>query len=76
MKLNQIANDEKFTSYLLTENDNFKKYAIVGKEDDTVEISCRDKMTDQIHSVYLRKIDIKNLYETLKGEENEEEALR
>ena len=71
MKLNQIASDEKFTSYLLMETDNFKKYVIVGKEDDTVEISCRDKITDQIYSVYLRKIDIKNLYETLKEEEND-----
>lgn len=68
MKLNQIASDEKFTSYLLMETDNFKKYVIVGKEDGTVVISCRDKMADQIHSVYLRKIDIKNLYETLKEE--------
>lgn len=69
MKLNKISEDKKFTSYLLMETDNFKKYVIVGKEDDTVEISCRDKMTDQIYSVYLRKIDIKNLYETLKEEE-------
>lgn len=66
MKLNKIANDKKFISYLLMETDGFKKYVIVGKEDDTVTISCRDKMTDEIYSVYLRKIDIKNLYETLK----------
>lgn len=69
MKLNKISEDKKFTSYLLMETDNFKKYVIVGKEDDTVEISCKDKITDQIYSVYLRKIDIKNLYETLKEEE-------
>ena len=66
MKLNLIAEDKKFTSYLLMETENFKKYVIVGKEDDTVEVSCKDKMTDEIYSVYLRKIDIKNLYETLK----------
>lgn len=66
MKLNLITEDEKFTSYLLMENENFKKYVIVGKKDDTVEVSCKDKMTGEIYSVYLRKIDIKNLYETLK----------
>ena len=68
MVLNKITEDEKFISYLLMETDNFKKYVIVGKEDDTVEVSCKDKMTGEIYSVYLRKIDIKNLYETLKEE--------
>ena len=66
-----IAEDEKFISYLLYENDSMRKYAIVGKEDDTVEISCRDKSSGEIFSVYVRKIDIKNLYETLKEREND-----
>lgn len=67
MKNQIITEDEQYISYLIQENDSFKKYAIVSKKEDLVEISCKDKTTNQIYSVYLRKIDIKNLYDTLRG---------
>lgn len=67
MILNKIAEDELFTSYLLKETDAFKKYVLVSKNDERIQISCKDKMTGEIHSVYLTKLDIKNLFDTLKG---------
>ena len=63
MTLPIITENEKFVSYLINETNSFIRYVIINKEEDIVEISCRDKIFETTNSIYLTESDIKNIYE-------------
>lgn len=70
MKLQVMAVDENNKSYLLykSKDGNIIRYMITHNNDDGIEIYEKVKDLNYESVIHLRKIDILNLYDTLKGE--------
>lgn len=68
MKLQAMAIDKNNKSYLLykSEDGNIIRYMITHNNDDGIEIYEKVKDLNYESVIHLRKIDILNLYDTLK----------